>query len=76
MEAAERNPLKLSVFELTGQTKPLEKQRERQRLFKKAFLPDENPLYSGINALSVTTMEVGVDIGSLQLVVMAHAPGI
>ena len=40
-KAAERNPLKLSVFELTGQTKPLEKQRERQRLFKKAFLPNE-----------------------------------
>lgn len=69
-------PHRLRVEELTGQTKPLSEQRRRQRFFKRAFLEDsENALTNGIDILGVTTtMEVGVDIGSLNLIMMANVP--
>lgn len=67
---------RLSVQELTGQTKPISEQRKRQRLFKgEAFVGEEHEVTHGLDALSVTTtMEVGVDIGSLKLVMMANMP--
>lgn len=69
---------RLHCEELTGQT---DNQSERQRLFKD-FIIGETPEIEeklrkakAIDILSVTTtMEVGVDIGSLQAVMLANMP--
>lgn len=65
---------RLHCEELTGQTSKSDSQL-RQRHFQDIFLKGENPTVSGIDLLSVTTtMEAGVDIGSLSAVMMGNIP--
>lgn len=67
---------RLHCEELTGQTNKKDG-RKRQRLFQDVCLPSpqENKLVDPIDLLSVTTtMEAGVDIGSLLAVAMANMP--
>ena len=67
-------PFRLRCEELTGQTDKADSPK-RQARFQEIFLDDEPPLTSGVDLLSVTTtMEAGVDIGSLRAVVMSNMP--
>ncbi|MBV6425077.1 MAG: hypothetical protein NAOJABEB_02891 [Steroidobacteraceae bacterium] len=75
--ATQAGPLfRLNCEELTGQTNKNDG-RKRQRLFQDICLPppDEIQVTDPIDLLSVTTtMEAGVDIGSLLAVMMANMP--
>ncbi len=73
--ATDAGPIfRLNCAELTGQTDKL-LARDRQRLFQNITVGAEQPLTENIDVLSVTTtMEAGVDIGSLLAVMMANMP--
>jgi len=69
-------PFRLRCEEVTGQTDS-DDRITRQRRFQNAFLPGEIPDADGVDLLSVTTtMEAGVDIGSLQAIALANMPPI
>ena len=70
------NIFRLHCEELSGQTDRLDA-IERQRHFQEIFVDKENdsPKSYGIDLLSVTTtMEAGVDIGSLNAVMLGNIP--
>ncbi|PLC11322.1 hypothetical protein AUQ48_02485 [Kocuria flava] len=74
---SEQQSRRIAVAELTAQTKPPEEQRRRQRWFRGVQRPQpaENELTCSLDVLSVTTtMEAGVDIGALNLTLMANMP--
>ena len=65
---------RLNCAEMTGQTDKIVA-RERQRLFQNITVGNEIALTENVDLLSVTTtMEAGVDIGSLLAVMMANMP--
>jgi len=67
-------PFRLNCEELTGQTNGDERLL-RQRRFQEVFIGEEVDSAIGIDLLSVTTtMEAGVDIGSLRAIGLANMP--
>lgn len=69
-------PFRLNCEELTGQT-DRDDRIDRQRWFQEVFLDRELEKAYGVDLLSVTTtMEAGVDIGSLQTIGLANMPPI
>jgi Lhr-like helicase len=70
----EAPPFRLNCEELTGQTNK-EDRILRQRRFQEVFLNTETAPACGVDLLSVTTtMEAGVDIGTLQAIGLANMP--
>ena len=68
------SPFRFHCEELTGQTDSPERP-QRQRRFQEIFVQGDIRKVHGIDMLSVTTtMEAGVDIGSLLAVMMANMP--
>lgn len=67
-------PFRLNCEELTGQT-DREDRLNRQRWFQEVFLNSEVEIATGVDLMSVTTtMEAGVDIGSLLAIGLANMP--
>ena len=76
--ANSEEPIRMHTEELTGQTDASDA-KNRQKAFKNIFLEtntnSSNKKAEQIDVLSVTTtMEVGVDIGSLEATMMANMP--